>query len=352
MSRPAAPPPLTSMSGRRGRTVGKETPVNRILHSLGTPRGALRGAGVVGTALAVALTLGACGGGAPTPHAAAATGAPAAPSDGGPQQRAVPGASGEIAAVTGTTAQVQSSDSQTAVTWTATTKVTQQVAGAFADVKVGACVTAIALSPTSGGTAPSATPDITTPLAATSVIITPASSDGTCRGGFGGFAGGGPRRGGAGGGGFPGGRPSGLPTDRPSGAPRGGRAGGAFGRVAAGKVTAVSGDGFTVDQTTFARSGRGGASPAPSATPSTTTVQRQVTVSSSTTYTATRSADASAIVVGQCMTAFGSEDSAGAITATTITLSQPTANGCASGFGGFGRAGRGQTANPAGGSNA
>ena len=88
-------------------------------------------------------TLAACGGDDPPPTAAdtaAQAGAsaerrPAAPG------RPRPGASGEVAAVSGSTAQVQSDQrGQVAVTWTEDTTFTQQVDATLADVTVGSCV--------------------------------------------------------------------------------------------------------------------------------------------------------------------------------------------------------------------
>jgi hypothetical protein len=46
-------------------------------------------------------------------------------------------------------------------------------------------------------------------------------------------------------------------------------------------------------------------------------------------------------VVGQCATAIGTANSAGAITAKSITISTPGPTGCSAGFGGFGGRGGG-----------
>jgi hypothetical protein len=83
-------------------------------------------------------------------------------------------------------------------------------------------------------------------------------------------------------------------------------------------VTAVSGTGFTVQQTN-------------PQTGATTDVQ--VTVAGSTTYTKAESASASALKTGDCVTANGQTDSTGAVTATTIAISQPGPNGCTVGGG-------------------
>src|SRR6476661_9461494 len=51
-----------------------------------------------------------------------------------------PGVSGLVAAITGSTAQVQGANQQTAVTWTRTTRFTEQVAASASAVTVGECV--------------------------------------------------------------------------------------------------------------------------------------------------------------------------------------------------------------------
>src|SRR5689334_6886154 len=74
---------------------------------------------------------------------------PTASATSGPQtsQRGagqLPGANGKVAAVDGSTAQVQSQQNgQVAVTWNDSTTFTQQVPASLADVKVGDCVAAL-----------------------------------------------------------------------------------------------------------------------------------------------------------------------------------------------------------------
>ncbi|HKT56904.1 MAG TPA: hypothetical protein VJR25_09035, partial [Microbacterium sp.] len=77
------------------------------------------------------------------------TPAPAASSTGNPNSRfggtpggAFPGAAGTVAAVSGSTAQVQGVSSQTAVTWTSATRFTAQQKVAAVALKVGDCVVA------------------------------------------------------------------------------------------------------------------------------------------------------------------------------------------------------------------
>ena len=249
-------------------------------------------------------TLAACGGGDDSAPAATEGGPAAAGQQqgGGPGGGGrMPGASGTVAAISGTTLQVQSEQSgQVAVTWTAKTAFTQQVDAALADVAAGSCVAVSSESETAEGD----------PVAATSVRITAATDDG-CTGGFTG----GPGGGGPGGGerpeGAPTDLPSDLPTDRPSDLPAR-TGGGTFG-----EVTAVSADGFTVSST---RPGED----------DTTTVD--VTVSGDTTYTINAEADSSALEVGKCVNATGDADDTGAVTAERISVSDAVDGQCTGGF--------------------
>jgi hypothetical protein len=132
------------------------------------------------------------------------------------------------------------------------------------------------------------------------------ATDGACTGGFGGGPGGGP------GGGADGEQPEGMPTDMPTDLPEGGRG---FGGGAFGQVTAVSATGFTVtaqDETTV-----------------------EVSVGDATSYTTTVTADASAVAVDRCATALGDTDDTGAVTATSIAVSDPVDGECQIGRGGF-----------------
>ena len=212
----------------------------------------------------------------------------------------MPGASGKIAAIDGSTLQVQSSDAQTAVTFTDTTSISQQVSAALADVTVGSCVMVTAAD----GSEPSETA-----VAAGTVRITE-KTDGSCAGG--GFRGG-QRPEGA-----PSDMPSDMPTDMPEGMPSGGPGG--MGGTS-GEVTAVSDAGFTVAATSR---------------DSEETTSVTVTVDSDTTYTTTETVTKSALVVGRCVTATGEADETGAVTAETLSVSDPVDGECATGFGGRG----------------
>jgi hypothetical protein len=243
-------------------------------------------------------TLAACGGGSDaatddTSGAAAQTGG----LNGGQTGGMMPGASGTVAAVSGSTAQVQNDQSgQVAVSWTKDTTFTQQVDATLADVTVGSCVMVT-------------TADDDT---AETVRITAASDDGSCGmgGGMGGMPGGGER---------PEGMPTDMPTDMPSTMPSGAADGmrGGFGTV--GEVTAVSASGFTVSATQPG---------------SDSATDVSVTVGGDTTYTTQAKAQASAVTVGSCVTARGDSDDTGAVTASTISVSEPVDGQCTSGFGG------------------
>jgi hypothetical protein len=79
-----------------------------------------------------------------------------------------------------------------------------------------------------------------------------------------------------------------------------------------------------------------------------------VTLNSSTTYSKEEAATASNLAPGDCVTAGGSLDSTGAVTATNIRITSTGGKTCASGFGGFGGFGGpggagGRGAAPAGG---
>jgi hypothetical protein len=114
--------------------------------------------------------------------------------------------------------------------------------------------------------------------------------------------------------------PSDFPTDgtQPSGAPTDFPGGGDFGTFVTGKVTAVSGSTITVDAV--------GADDA--------TTSTDVTVDDDTAFTVTVAADATTLVVGQCVAAQGEADEAGGFAATSLTVSTPGDDGCTARFGG------------------
>jgi len=217
----------------------------------------------------------------------------------GSDQR-VPGANGKVAAVAGSTAQVQGMDGQVAVTWNGSTTFTKDVAGTLADIEVGSCV----LVAPSGDSGSSSTP--ATQVTAANVRIT-AKTNGSCGVGLRGPGGpDGPDGGQAG----TGPQLNGTP---PSGAPDGQRPqvraiGGAIG-----EVTAVTSDGFTVDSVLPGSDDKSAMT---------------VTVSGDTTYTKTAAGAAADVKVGVCVAASGTTDDTGAVTATTIAVSQPVDGAC------------------------
>jgi hypothetical protein len=287
------------------------------------------------------LLLGASACGSSTPSNTAATTTQGGYSQGNGQNGAgtqrFPGATGKVAAITGSTAQVQNqTDGQVAVTWTSSTAFTQEVSTTAAAIKVGSCVV-VGSAQTSTGSTTTTQP---TAVTATTVRITPATG-GTCSPGFGGrtggfggqgggpqFSGGGPggAAGGSGGGGFEGTPPSGFPSGGPNGA--NGRTFRGFGGGAFGKVTAVTANGFTVSSTRPNRS-----------TGQSTTTTVTVTETGTTTYTTTVKGAASDVKVGVCVRAQGTTDSTGAVTARTVAISQPVNGECTTGF--FARGGTG-----------
>jgi len=234
------------------------------------------------------------------------------------QARVAPGVTGEIAALADLTFQLQASDSQTAVTYTAETTFSSTLAATLADVTVGACVNVSSSAAADGTDA--------APIA-TTVVVTDAV-DGTCASGIGALGGGvggggvgsGGAGGGAGGGGAGGGTP---PTDLPSGAERTAPSGlptdvpadaAGSGSRTSGVVTAVTATTITMESTD----------------PAETVSSDVVTVADATSYSKTSAVDASAIAVGLCATAQGEADDSGSFAATAVALSAAGNEGCVS----------------------
>jgi hypothetical protein len=268
----------------------------------------------------------ACGGGTPATVGATSPPRTTASGDGGNAAsgaRSFPGATGLLAQIDGTTLQVQSTDAQTAVTYSSGTRFSNTVATQRSSLVVGDCVQVRSPRPASGtaNPPPTAVPGAASgPVTAASVDISPAVN-GTCSV-FGGLR-------------APGGRqPSGSgdatrPPGAPSGQTRGPGAGGngfggGFGGFGAfGKVTAVNGTSFSVE------SSRPQSGSATTGAPTT----RIVDTTAATTYSRTAAATSKALVVGLCVTALGKTSDTGSIAATSISL-RPAQNGsCSSGFG-------------------
>jgi hypothetical protein len=199
-------------------------------------------------------------------------------------------------------------------------------------VKVGACIRVTGTGSASKG------------ITAESVSLSPAASKCTQTNGAGifggGFGGGRFRNGNGGGNGNTNGQaPLGLGNNGGSGGTAGNNGGtngnnngtrrADFGNVS-GKVTKVSGDKVTVKGVVIQAPTKANAKPKMS----TKTVA--VTLSDSTRYSQTTTATADALTVGTCVTAAGTADSVGTVTANTVIVSQPVNGSCTGGFGGRG----------------
>lgn len=255
-------------------------------------------------ALALSVGLAACGGGS-TKTSSGSSSSPTAPggsSGGSGPGRAFPGASGQVASLSGSSMEVQGSSSQTTVSWTASTTFRQTVPLTSSSIAAGDCVTV--QGSTSNGK-----------ITAQSVVVSSPSSSGTCTSGFG-----------AGGraGGFPGGTPpSGGNFTPPSGSASSGRVPANRGNFSfvTGKVVSVSGSSLVVNGTTAG---------------STTASNQTVGIGSSAKVTQDKTTASSSLAVGDCVTATGSTSSTGAVSATAVTITSTGSSSCTSGFGGFG----------------
>lgn len=287
-----------------------------------------------------------CGSSSPQPASAGTNSYGGSTGQQGATSGQFPGADGKVAAVTGSTAQVQSQQNgQVAVTWTSATAFTKQVTVKLSDVKVGDCVVATpAVSSSTSSTTPTAP---ATAITATSVRIT-APVNGTCSpaGRFGtGTVRGGNGPGGSFGGQPPSGAEGGTGPQLNGGTGGTGRGQFRFGGFGAfGKVTALTSNGFTVTET---RPGASGSTTAPTSV--------AVTTTSATTFSTTAKAAASDVKVGVCVRATGKTDDTGAITASTIAVTPPVNGVCGSFFraggpgGGFGGGAGGPALNSNGG---
>lgn len=266
------------------------------------------------------LLLGATACGSSDDGTTTTSGTPTEQSDPSTAVRQMPGANGEVAAVDGSTAQVQSQDAgQVAVTWTSATTFTKQVAAALEDVEVGDCVMVAPVQDDAASSDDSTAQP--TAVTADSVRISE-PTDGSCTpAGVGGPGGGGGPQ-------FQGSvedLPDGPPEGAPEGAPDGARPqvrgfGGAFGTV-----KAVSASGFTVTTTV------------PGENDASTTTDVTVTVAKATTYSTTATGAASDVKVGVCVRADGDSDSTGAVTATRIAVTPAVEGECTGGMVRFSR---------------
>lgn len=266
----------------------------------------------VGASLAVGLTGASVAGAATTPT----------------QGSFGPGASGSVAAVTGSSMEVQNQQSgQVTVNWTPSTTFSKAATVASTSVAAGDCVSVSGSS--SKGTITAKTVTISQPTSGT-------CSSGGAGGAFGGrFGGGQPRSGSNSGSGGP---PQGGGSGRP---PSNGRPGfGGAGNVgfASGKVTAATPTKLTISG--FSSAGltknakKGTASSKNSKKPPTVkTTTVKVTINATTTYAENQAAASSDLAVGDCVTTAGSSDSTGTVSATTVRITSTGGATCTTGFG-------------------
>jgi hypothetical protein len=288
---------------------------------------------MAGAALTAALA--GCGGSSSSTAGAATTttspptsSAPAA----GAGTRTFPGASGSVAAITGSSMEVQNPQSgQVTVSWTKSTAFSETVKLPATSVAAGDCVSATGTLSKGMITAKSVT--VSRPIK---------GKCGASRVGGGGFGGGG-----FGGGGRFGNRPgaagsSGSAPARGSAGgsgPRRGFPGAANFALATGKVTSVSKDTLVISGFSTSSLTRRPAS-APKTKPSIKTTTVKIAVTSSTAYSETKKAKSADLAVGDCVTAVGKSDSTGAIKASTVRVTSTGGKSCTTGFaGGFGRGG-------------
>lgn len=250
----------------------------------------------------------------------------------GPPTAFRPAASGKIASVSGDVLEVQNAETgQTTVKVTAKTIITATVSVKESDITKGTCISATGTKGAGGS------------VDATAVAVF-AATKGACTRGFS-----------APGANFPGG--GGIFRGRGGTFPRrttGSRPTGTGPRVtfkrpanfdsASGKVTSKSGTKIHVQAVTitFAKG-----------KVKTKTGPKTVNVSKKTKYTTTEKVAPSHLKVGECVTATGSTNNIGAVSATTLIVTQPTSTGCpligfagGGGFAGFG--GRGGAPGSAG----
>jgi hypothetical protein len=258
------------------------------------------------------------------------------------------GASGSVAALSGSTMEVQNPNTgQTAVSWTPSTTFSKSVTEAVSSLAPGDCVTVTGTPSKSSKTT----------IAARSISVVAASATGSCTGqsplGGGGATGGRPGPG-AGGFRFGSGAGGAKGGTRPSFTPGSGRnvPNPASVAVATGKVKAVNGStlsvsGLDLSPASFVRPKASTNSSKSSSTktkkPSTPKTETlKITTTSATTVAATQSSAATDLAVGDCVSAFGPATTTGAVTATTVRITSTGGQSCTGSFtsgGGFFRGG-------------
>ncbi len=221
-----------------------------------------------------------------------------------------PFAIGMLSGLTGSTLTVQASNgSNRTVVVTGSTNYSQTTSATTSDLATGDCVRVTGTGSTTKG------------IQATSVAIAKPTSKGCTRNPTGITAGRGAGAGRFGSGRFGNRTPGGTPFTLPGG-------GTVPSNIAAtfGSLTSVSGQQLSVKAQVPPKNKK--------SKPTTDSVT--VTLTGSTTLTQTQKAAATNLASGSCVTASGTVDSLGTITAKTVTISQPVNGSCAGGFGGFG----------------
>ncbi len=224
-----------------------------------------------------------------------------------------PFTTGMLSGLTGSTLTVQARNgNNTTVVVTSSTGYLQTKSASASDIAKGDCVRVVGTGSATSG------------VSASTVVITQPTSKGCTRAPNGGAAGRG-----AGAGRFGNGTPGSTPFTSPNGTPftlPGGSTLPSNIAAAFGSVTSVSGQQLTVK------------SQVPQTNKKSKTKTRTVTVTltSSTTVTQTVKGAESDLAVGSCVSANGTADSLGTITAKNVTISQPVNGSCGGGFGGFG----------------
>jgi hypothetical protein len=253
------------------------------------------------------------------------------------------GASGSVAALSGSSMEVQNpSSGQTTVSWTSSTTFSKTVNESVSSLAAGDCIV-VTGTPSKNSK---------TTIAARSINVTMPSSTGACsgaevRGGVPNAVPGGGFRTRTGGGGFFGTSGGGTRPTFPKGAGPGNfrRLAGSI-AFASGKVTTVSGSTITVSGFLITP----GAAPDHKSSKSTKSSKNtrptppktetlKVTTSGSTPVSATQQAASTDLAVGDCVTAIGPASSNGSVTATNVHITSTGGGSCMGGFARFGGGG-------------
>jgi hypothetical protein len=262
------------------------------------------GMATLAAGLALAATLAACGGGNTTAASSTTTVAPGSGSAPASRGGALPGTTGSVASLSTSSMEVQNQQTgQVTVNWTPSTTFTRSATLTASSVAAGECV--VVTGTTANGT-----------ITARTVSVAQPSASGTCTAAR-------PQGAGFGGGG------RGAGTTTPGGTRPAPRAGTPT-SFATGKVDSVSNSALVITGT--AASVRFGGGSTTTTAPSTSIT---IALNSTTTFTEIESAGASNLAVGDCVTANGSTDSTGAVTATSVRISSTGGQTCTAGFGGF-----------------